>query len=159
MLIINKYSQSQLKKSSIRHKPKIPNLTIKPLSSIENSTEASTCAFKSQEKNGHNGIFTPKPITNSKQVNGDAAWAPNSYSKKLPPSTKIQKKPNNKKILPNKVHINISLKASPIRSDFDVNFNNPSAINNKHSNKINIKKIDDAKINKILIIIKKSKYQ
>lgn len=41
--------------------PKAPNFTIKPLNKIENSTEASTCAFKSHEKHGHRGTFTPKP--------------------------------------------------------------------------------------------------
>jgi hypothetical protein len=49
-------------------KPKKPNLTIKPLNKIENSTEASTCAFNSHEKQGHTGIFTPKPKKIKKQI-------------------------------------------------------------------------------------------
>jgi len=41
---------------------------MKPLSRIENSTEASTCAFNNQEKKGQRGIFTPKPKTKKQQV-------------------------------------------------------------------------------------------
>ena len=34
---------------------------------IENSVEASTCAFKSQDIKGQSGIFTEKPKTNKLQ--------------------------------------------------------------------------------------------
>ena len=57
--------------SSIRINPSIPNFTIKPLNSIENSTEASTCAFNSQDKHGHIGTLTPKPIKKKKLIKLD----------------------------------------------------------------------------------------
>ena len=54
------------KLSKIRIKPKIPNFTIKPLSKMENSTEASTWAFNNQERQGQTGILTPNPIKKKK---------------------------------------------------------------------------------------------
>jgi hypothetical protein len=67
------YNQSELNESSIRHKPKRPSFTIKPLNRMENSTEASTCAFSNQEKNGHTGILTPNPIMKNKAKSGEIA--------------------------------------------------------------------------------------
>lgn len=42
-------------------KPRTPNLTKKPLRNIENSVEASTWAFSSQEEKGQSGTFIAKP--------------------------------------------------------------------------------------------------
>jgi hypothetical protein len=59
-----------------------------PLSNIENSTEASTWAFNSHEKQGHMGSLTPKPNKNIKlaklvDLNENLAW-----SKDIIPSDK-----------------------------------------------------------------------
>jgi hypothetical protein len=52
----------------IRHIASTPNFTIKPLSRIENSVEASTCAFSSQDTNGQEGTLTPKPTTRNRAI-------------------------------------------------------------------------------------------
>src|SRR5574343_581034 len=44
-----------------RQNPKTPNFGITPLSKIENSVDASTCAFSNQEKQGQSGTLTPNP--------------------------------------------------------------------------------------------------
>lgn len=52
------------------YRPKTPILTMYPLSSIENSTEASTWAFSSHDVAGHRGTFTPNPIKKHRPVRG-----------------------------------------------------------------------------------------
>lgn len=118
--------------SKTRQRQITPSLTIKPLSKIENSTDASTCAFNSQEKKGHTGILTPKPIIKNKPTH---VLSVTKVSTKLdiPYSQPKVNIPINKKILPNKVHITISLIASPILSDFDVKRNKLIDNNKRHS--------------------------
>ena len=55
----------------IRHMARTPSFTIKPLSKMENSVEASTCAFNSQDINGQEGTLTPKPTTKNKAISAE----------------------------------------------------------------------------------------
>ena len=55
----------------IRHMAKTPNFTINPLSKMENSVEASTCALSSQDINGQEGTLTPKPTTRNKAISAE----------------------------------------------------------------------------------------
>jgi len=54
------------------NRPHAPSLIMNPLSRIENSTDASTWARKSQEKLGQRGTFTPK-ATKKKRVRDSQA--------------------------------------------------------------------------------------
>jgi hypothetical protein len=118
--------------------PRAPNLTITPLSNIENSTEASTCALSNHEKQGQIGNFTPKPNRNIKLATLVALVENLTWSSVKIPSEKYNIKPTNKKILPAKVQKNISVTASPIRSDLAVNL---SKNKDDRSNDSKLKKI------------------
>jgi hypothetical protein len=90
------------------------------------------------------GIFTPKPINKNTQISVLAGllWLTRLVigvaANMWPNSATAKKKPINKKKLPKSVHINISLTASPIRSDFDVIRKIFKDIKSKHSKDTNI---------------------
>jgi len=91
---------------------------MRPLSRIENSTDASTCALRSHEKQGQRGTFTPKPRTKHPPKNSVERGAV-CENRKIPCEKSWLKPPSRPK-LPTRVHRAISVAASITRSDFDV---------------------------------------
>ena len=118
----------------VLYRPSTPTLTMYPLSKIENSTDASTWAFNSQDVLGHRGTFTPKPTRKHRaatkfQRKGDV------QAMKGPPT---KPSPVRSPALPTKVQTNISKAASRTRSDLDVRSSIYKALSKRNSKEKNM---------------------
>jgi hypothetical protein len=107
--------------------------------------------------NGHVGIFTPNPKKRKTLIKLLLELDFKEKKKDSIPKSEItldslknKKIPINKKKLPNKVHTNISLIASPILSDFEVNFKIFIETRSNDSNNKNITTKDLLKIKRRL---------
>lgn len=101
---------------------------------MENSTDASTCAFRSHDVLGQRGTLTPKPTRKHKVAS--VAHLPGPVIEVNGPL--IRPKPVRRPALPTRVQMNISKAASLTRSDFDVSSSMYRALSSKNSNEINI---------------------
>ena len=125
----NELNQLLAKKPPTLNKPTTPNFTKKPLKKTENSVEASTWAFRSQDENGHMGTFTIKPAeasTKPTTVKGSVAESAGENA--------VNTRERTKHRLPNIAQTYISNNASALRSYLLWIFKReraPAAINSK----------------------------